>query len=148
VYIGRDVSIGERAVLSVVDELQGVRYGGTLRIGDGCEIGTDFYVHCAGEVTIGAGVGIGPRVFIADSTPDGSDRGRSAIGLDIGEAEAVRIGDGAVVGVGAMILPGVTIGERARVAAGAAVTRSVAPGSSVAGNPARTVRAPGGGVGS
>lgn len=47
---------------------------------------------------------------------------------------------GASIGAGAVILPGVTIGERAMVAAGAVVTRDVLPNAVVAGNPARQIR--------
>ena len=47
---------------------------------------------------------------------------------------------GASIGAGAVILPGLTIGAGAFVAAGAVVTRNVAAGSLVVGNPARHVR--------
>ena len=52
----------------------------------------------------------------------------------------VRICRGAFIGAGAIILPGVCIGEKAVVAAGAVVTRSVAPGVTVAGVPAVPLR--------
>jgi acetyltransferase-like isoleucine patch superfamily enzyme len=47
---------------------------------------------------------------------------------------------GASIGAGAVILPGVTIGERAMVGAGAVVTKDVPADSVVVGNPARVVR--------
>ena len=52
----------------------------------------------------------------------------------------VVIGDDVWVGGGAIILPGVTIGEGSTVAAGAVVTRDVEPFTLVAGNPARLLR--------
>jgi acetyltransferase-like isoleucine patch superfamily enzyme len=52
----------------------------------------------------------------------------------------VRICRGAFIGAGVIILPGVCIGERAVVAAGAVVTRSVPPGETVAGVPAVPMR--------
>ncbi|MGM7449656.1 acyltransferase, partial [Idiomarina sp. ST20R2A10] len=52
----------------------------------------------------------------------------------------VRICDDAWIGAAAMVLRGVTIGQGAIVAAGAVVTRDVAPFSIVAGNPAVLVR--------
>lgn len=47
---------------------------------------------------------------------------------------------GCYLGAGSLVLPGVTVGERAVVAAGAVVTRDVPPGTIVAGVPARVVR--------
>jgi UDP-2-acetamido-3-amino-2,3-dideoxy-glucuronate N-acetyltransferase len=53
---------------------------------------------------------------------------------------------GASIGAGAVILPGLTVGERAMVGAGAVVTKDVPDDAVVVGNPARVVRtlAPGG----
>ena len=48
----------------------------------------------------------------------------------------VVIEDDAWIGIGAIVLKGVTIGAGARVEPGAVVTRDVAPGARVAGNPA------------
>jgi acetyltransferase-like isoleucine patch superfamily enzyme len=52
----------------------------------------------------------------------------------------VVIERGAFIGVHAVILPGVRVGEGAAVGAGAVVTRDVPPRTIVAGNPARVVR--------
>ena len=51
-----------------------------------------------------------------------------------------RIEDGAWIGMRAMIMPGVTIGEGAVVASGAIVTRDVEPYAIVGGNPAKIIR--------
>jgi acetyltransferase-like isoleucine patch superfamily enzyme len=47
---------------------------------------------------------------------------------------------GARVGGGAVLLPGIEVGEEAFVGAGAVVTKDVAPRSVVVGNPARVIR--------
>lgn len=47
---------------------------------------------------------------------------------------------GASIGGGAVILPGLTIGEKAMVGAGSVVTKSVPAGALVVGNPARVIR--------
>lgn len=57
----------------------------------------------------------------------------------IGKEDTV-IGDGAWIGMRAMIMPGITIGEGAIIASGAVVTKNVAPYTIVAGNPAQLVK--------
>ena len=52
----------------------------------------------------------------------------------------VRIGDNVWIGMNAVILKGVTIGENSVVAAGAVVTKSIPPNTIVAGNPAVAVK--------
>lgn len=52
----------------------------------------------------------------------------------------VNIGDEVMIGANTTILPGVTIGDRAVVAAGSLVNRDVAPGAFVGGNPIRVIR--------
>ena len=56
------------------------------------------------------------------------------------EIKPVRIGAWADIGVNAVILPGVTIGQGAIVGAGAVVTKNVPPFSIVAGVPAHFLR--------
>ena len=53
----------------------------------------------------------------------------------------IDIGADVWVGGGALILPGVTIGDRAVIGAGSVVTRDVPPGVFAAGNPCRVIRA-------
>ena len=55
-------------------------------------------------------------------------------------AHPISIGDGAWLGGGVIVCPGVTIGERAVVGAGSVVTRDLPPGVLAAGNPARVLR--------
>ncbi len=88
------------------------------------------------RVEIGAGTQIGPGVQIltADHPRDPSLR---AQGLEFGRP--IRIGANVWIGGGALILPGVTIGDDAIIGAGSVVTRDVMPGATVVGNPARPV---------
>jgi acetyltransferase-like isoleucine patch superfamily enzyme len=53
---------------------------------------------------------------------------------------AVKIGDNVWIGMNAVILKGVTVGENSVVAAGSVVTKSVEPNTVVAGNPAAVVK--------
>lgn len=75
---------------------------------------------------------IGPNVtFTNDKYP------RSKKWPEVFPQTIVR--QGASIGGGAVILPGVTIGTKAMVGAGAVVTHSIPPGAIVVGNPARMV---------
>jgi acetyltransferase-like isoleucine patch superfamily enzyme len=57
-----------------------------------------------------------------------------------GMASPVHIGRKAFVGIGSILLPGVTVGAGAVVAAGAVVTKSVEPNTIVGGSPAHLIR--------
>lgn len=87
-------------------------------------------------ITIGARTQIGPGVQIltADHPRNADDR---LAGLEMGKP--ITIGCNVWIGGHAVILPGVTIGEDAIVGAGSVVTKDVAPGTTVVGNPARPI---------
>lgn len=139
VHIGDNVSIGERSFLSVIESDHGLDYDPVLRIGDDVQIGDDVFIHCAGGVEIESGAGLSARVFVGDSGRDYENPSQAG-DLLIGEPAAVRICSHAVIGVGALVLEGVTVGQRAFVGAGSVVTRDVPARSVVFGNPARVIR--------
>ena len=84
-------------------------------------------------VTIGENVSIGPEATLLTLGHDP----RSPSFADKGGP--VTVHDRAWIAYRAIILPGVTIGEGAVVAAGAVVTKDVAPYTIVAGNPAKPI---------
>lgn len=87
-------------------------------------------------VAIGDRTQIGPGVQILTADhPRDPDQRRA--GLECGRP--IRIGRNVWIGGGAIILPGVTVGDDAIIGAGAVVTRDVPEGVTVAGNPARVV---------
>ena len=128
-----DLVIGERFKVWSGHRKTVLSGGGRMRIGDRVFINCGTVVIAVHEVTIGDDVALANEVLIVDSNSHGVE-GRPHV-----EA-AVRIGDGSWLGNRAMVLPGVTIGKRVVVAAGAVVTRDVPDDVLVAGNPARVVR--------
>jgi maltose O-acetyltransferase len=111
-------------------------YGYNIRLGRGAFLNFGCVVLDVVAVEIGDLTQIGPNVQIL--TPDHPrDPGLRRQGLEFGRP--IRIGRNVWIGGGAIVLPGVTIGDDAIVGAGAVVTRDVAPGATVAGNPARPV---------
>jgi acetyltransferase-like isoleucine patch superfamily enzyme len=107
---------------------------GRIRIGDRCFLNSGTVVIAVEEVVIGDDVAMANEVLVVDSNSHGVE-GRPHVQAPI------RIGDGTWLGNRVMVLPGVTIGKRVLVAAGAVVTRDVPDDVLVAGNPARVVRA-------
>lgn len=107
-------------------------------IGANCKIQSHSFV-CEG-VTIEDGVFVGHGVmFTNDRFPRAADEDGRLLGPEDWTMEPTRVCRGASIGSGATILPGLTIGAGATVGAGAVVTRSVAPGATVVGNPARNL---------
>jgi acetyltransferase-like isoleucine patch superfamily enzyme len=129
-------SLGSR---SMIDYQTYFRYPWKISIGSGVSInrGCEFYgsmVAGQGEITVGDHCAFGPRVRVLSASHDYHR-------LDLPDkAASVTIGNYVWVGAGATILPGVTIGDGAVVAAGSIVTRDVAAYAIVAGNPARFLK--------
>lgn len=82
------------------------------------------------------GISVEDDVFIGPNATFSNDR-HPRSGNRSFRLEATVLRKGCSIGAGACILPGVEIGEGATVGAGAVVTKSVAPGAVVVGNPAR-----------
>ena len=110
-----------------------------IEIGDHSGISGASIVACD-SITIGQWVLIGPGACIwdQDGHPPGIEERRVRPIPDLRCAPIV-IEDDVFIGARAIILKGVTIGRGAIVGAGAVVTKDVAPGDIVVGNPARVI---------
>lgn len=130
IELGDDVYVGHYAILKGY-------YINKLRVGAGSWIGQQAFLHAAGGLTVGVRVGIGPGARILTSRHALTDSTDSPIMDRPLELAPVVLEDGCDIGVGAIILPGVTVGRAAQVGAGAVVTRDVPAGAVVVGVPAR-----------
>lgn len=112
-------------------------YGFNISLGTGVFLNFNCVILDVVAVTIGDKTQIGPGVQIltADHPRDPAER---ASGLEFGRP--IRIGRNVWIGGGALIVPGVVVGDDAIIGAGSVVTRDVAAGATVAGNPARARR--------
>jgi len=109
-----------------------------LSIGEGALIGLNPTFNLDDTITIGRHVSLGPSVSIYTSTHllgPGSRRMNPGV-----ITRPVVIEDGVWVGVGSIVLPGVTIGHGSVVGAGSVVTETVPPNTLIVGNPAKKVQ--------
>jgi acetyltransferase-like isoleucine patch superfamily enzyme len=144
--LGRDVVIHHPGLVN----LYGCTVGDDTRIGAFVEIQKNAAVgrRCkiSSHTFVCEGVTIEDEVFVGHGVMFINDRYPRATAGDRLQTEAdwtvvpTRVGRGASIGSGAVIMCGVSIGERAIVGAGAVVTRDVEPGAVVAGVPARLQR--------
>jgi acetyltransferase-like isoleucine patch superfamily enzyme len=125
--IARDVVIGRDCVIGAGSHVMvGARLGDAVRVQSQCFI-------CEGAE-------VGHRVFFGVGVVMSADK-YPRVGKTDYQPNPPIIEDDVVVGSGAILLPGVRLGAGCFVGAGAVVTRSVAPGQTVVGNPARPLEA-------
>lgn len=144
---GCKVRVGDGSML--LADVRFDREGASLLVGDRTFVGRSTLVIAA-RVEIGSDVLIAWGCTIVDHDSHAlrfADRKDDVANWYLGmkdwsrvEIEPVIIRDKAWIGLNAIILKGVTIGEGAVVAAASVVTKDVPPWSLVAGNPARVIR--------
>ena len=135
--IWHQAQVRERAVIGAGCNLgKGVFIDVGVRIGDRCKLQNSVFVYHGYEVE--EGVFLGPGAMLLNDrnpravNPDGSVK--TDADWEVSEG---RVEQGASIGGGAVLLPGIRVGRHALVGAGAVVTRDVPPHAIVAGNPAR-----------
>lgn len=142
-YIIENSEIGKNTVIRDYCNIYGCKIGEDCKIGAFVEIQKNVTIgnKCAIEpfvfipsgVTIEDEVFIGPHVcFINDKKPRAINPGWELI--------PTTVKKGASIGANSTILCGITIGEKAMIAAGSVVTKDVPPHTLVAGNPAKKVK--------
>ena len=151
--IAEDVHLGRSVTIHAFVNLYGCTIGDETRIGAFVEItrGAVIGARCkiSSHTFICGGVTIEDEVFVGHGVMFTNDRYPRATNED-GSAQSesdwtlleTTVRRRASVGSGAVILPGLTIGEGAIVGAGSVVTRDVPAYATVAGNPARIVLSP------
>lgn len=117
---------------------RGAYVGSGVHLGDNCKVQNDALIY--EPAWLGSGVFVGPAAVLTNDlfpraiNPDGSLKSASDW-----EPLGVVVEDGASIGARAVCVAPITIGAWAMVAAGAVVTKDVAPFSLVRGVPARHV---------
>jgi acetyltransferase-like isoleucine patch superfamily enzyme len=112
-----------------------INYGKNTKIGKNVFINFDCVFLDLGGITIEDNVLIAPRVSLLSEAHPVSPESRQAL-----VPGHIHIKKNAWIGAGATILPGVTVGENAVVAAGAVVSKDVPPNTVVGGIPAKIIK--------
>ena len=111
--------------------LRHVHFGKRVVVNFNCSFVDD------GDIFIGDDTMIGPNCTLATAIHPVSPRLRK---YKIQRNKPIHIGRNVWLGGGAIILPGVTVGDNSIVGAGSVVTKDVEPNTIVVGNPARVLR--------
>ena len=124
------IRIGRSSSIAMDCFLTGFATGWSIRIGDHSTVNRRCYLDGRRGIEIGNNVNVSPEVYIVTFTHDPQSPTFACKG------GPVVIEDHAWIGVRAVLLPGVRVGEGAVVGAGAVVTRDVPPYTIVGGVPA------------
>ena len=137
--LGRGVVVGDQACVRERCEL-----GDEVVVGRGSLVENDTTIGARTRIQANAYVTaystLEEDVFVAPCVVTTNDNfmGRTEARLELMRGPTIR--RGARIGGGAVLLPGIEVGEEAFVGAGAVVVRDVAPRTVVVGNPARVLR--------
>jgi acetyltransferase-like isoleucine patch superfamily enzyme len=135
IILDNDITIARGVVLTTDSYLP----ESGITIGDGTSISRNSLIYGGGGVTIGKNVLIAPMVGIWSGGHEFKGASGPVKNQNITLGPIV-IGDGAWIGIGAIILANVTIGEGAVIGAGSVVTRDIPPYAIAVGNPAQVMK--------
>ena len=121
----------------VVEQPLFCTYGYNTTVGDNFFLNVNGKLMDSGKITIGNNVFIAPNVCII-TEEHAMDVEQRMAGLEY--THPVTIGDNVWICTGALILPGVTIGEDSIIGAGSVVAKDIPPKCLAVGNPCRVIR--------
>lgn len=138
-----NISIGDESLIADFSFIYAVGKG--IEIGNFCHITEHGIVQAGGLVQMGDFSAIGPRTTILAATDD--YEGNGFIGLSVfGDKyrklifKDVIIGRHAHIGMGCIIMPGVTIGDGCSIGAGSLVTKDMPEWTICFGSPCKPIR--------
>ena len=138
-----NLSLGDESIIADFCFIYAVGKG--IDIGNFCNITEHAIIQAGGHVEIGDFVGLGPRTTILAASDDYEGNGFIGLGL-FGDKyrntifKDVIIGRHAHIGMGCIIMPGVTIGNGCSIGAGSLVTKSMPAWTICYGSPCRPIR--------
>ena len=139
VFLGKKIIIRGGARFDIVTERFGQVFTPKVIVGDGALFEQGFHLACGASIHIGERVTCSRNVSILDVWHHYEDIQRPIIDQPLGTAP-ISVGDGTLIGMGSVILPGVTIGRHCMIGANSVVNRDVPDFCVAVGAPVRVVR--------
>ncbi|MCP1121500.1 acyltransferase [Robbsia andropogonis] len=139
--------VGERTLVkgsltvSCIKEYAGWKYDGAVTIGSDVYIGAFCQLHAIHHISIGDGSVLSDFVYIVDSAH--GDFKPSEINImqrELSSKGPISIGKNVFIGMGAIIMSGVSLGDNCVVGAGSVVTKSFPAFSMIGGSPAKLMK--------
>ena len=148
--IGRDLQVGDYCWIEAVKKYQGLSYMPLLSIGDEVSISSWSHISCAMSIRIGDGCLIGSKVYIGDHS-HGLPKAESLNGSQehdvpspakekLSKIDSIELGDGCWICDGAVILAGTKLSAGSVVAANSVVRTVSDRPAIIGGAPARVIR--------
>lgn len=139
ISIGDYVGIWQGARIECISEWKGEILRPEINIGNGCMFGQGLHMTTGSKIDIGDNVVVSSYCMITSINHSFDVVDLPPLSASL-ECSDVYIGANSLIGTGAKIMPGVSIGKNCVVGAGAVVTKDVPDYSIVAGMPAKVIR--------
>ena len=143
IEVGKYFSAGQNLWLEALDMYGRQRYTPCIIIGEGVSVQRNCHIGAIDSITIGNGVLMGSNILITDHAHGDTSKEQNRLSpgsRPLYSKGPVVIGNNVWIGDNAVILPNVTLGDGCIVGAGAVVTKSFPAGSVIGGNPARLLK--------
>jgi acetyltransferase-like isoleucine patch superfamily enzyme len=134
----RSLSFGRHCTVQANAYIYGSRAGNRVRFGDYVVISHGCMLLAEAGLTIGAYTHLGPRIVATTQNGDGRTDGRTA--TPTVSYSPISIGAGCWIGAGAILMPGVRLGDNVIVAPNSVVFGRWPDGTRLSGNPARPIK--------
>lgn len=139
-YVGDGLYLGRNSRFLIVSSYRGVNYSSSIKIGNNVTIGNRFTALSAAPIVIEDDCLLASDILITSENHGTDPENHCNYADNPLVAAPVNIGKGCWIGEKAIILPGVTLGNKCIVAAGAVVNKSFPSYTIVAGVPARAIK--------
>lgn len=143
IRFGDNIYFGHSTFLTAWDTYREQHFSPCIEIGNNCHFGAYNHLTCINKIKIGDGCLTGKWVTITDNSHGETDQDNlliAPIERKLTSKGPVIIGNNVWIGDKATILPGVTIGDGAVIAANTVVTKDVPAFCIAAGNPMRIIK--------